>query len=76
MISVIPREYVKNGLDRYVVLNRIAKSVIESRRDAGRHGVHIHGQKSLHGASLSSTMVIDETPVAAGSPYLFGLKTN
>jgi integrase len=34
-IFVIPREHVKNGLDRYVVLNRIAKSVIESCR--GRH---------------------------------------
>ena len=34
-IFVIPRDYVKNGLDRYVVLNRIARSVIESCR--GRH---------------------------------------
>jgi integrase len=32
---VIPRNYVKNGLDRYVVLNRIAKSVINERR--GEH---------------------------------------
>ena len=31
-VFVIPREYVKNGLDRYVVLNRIAHSVIESCR--------------------------------------------
>jgi integrase len=31
-VFVIPREYVKNGLDRYVVLNRTAKSVIESCR--------------------------------------------
>jgi integrase len=34
-IFVIPRDYVKNALDRYVVLNRIARSVIESCR--GRH---------------------------------------
>lgn len=34
-IFVIPREYVKNTLDRYVVLNRVAKSVIESCR--GKH---------------------------------------
>jgi hypothetical protein len=27
-IFVIPRSFVKNGLDRYVVLNRIAKSLI------------------------------------------------
>jgi integrase len=34
-IFVIPRDYVKNALDRYVALNRIARSVIESAR--GRH---------------------------------------
>jgi integrase len=34
-IFVIPRDYVKNALDRYVVLNRIARSVITSCR--GRH---------------------------------------
>ena len=34
-IFVIPRDYVKNALDRYVVLNRIARSVIEDCR--GRH---------------------------------------
>ncbi len=28
-IFVIPPDYVKIGLDRYVVLNRIARSVIE-----------------------------------------------
>jgi integrase len=34
-VFVIPRQFVKNGLDRYVVLNRIARSVIESCR--GKH---------------------------------------
>jgi integrase len=34
-IFVIPRDYVKNGLDRCVVLNRIARSVIERCR--GQH---------------------------------------
>jgi len=34
-IFVIPRDYVKNALDRYVVLNRVARSVIENCR--GRH---------------------------------------
>jgi integrase len=34
-VFVIPRKFVKNGLDRYVVLNRIARSVIESCR--GKH---------------------------------------
>jgi integrase len=34
-IFVVPRRFVKNGLDRYVVLNRVARSVIESCR--GKH---------------------------------------
>jgi integrase len=34
-VFIIPKSYVKNGLDRYVVLNRIAKSVISERR--GEH---------------------------------------
>jgi integrase len=34
-VFIIPRDYVKNGLDRYTVLNRIARSVIESCR--GEH---------------------------------------
>jgi integrase len=34
-VFVIPRAYVKNGLDRYVVLNRVAKSIIEGCR--GEH---------------------------------------
>jgi integrase len=34
-IFVIPRDYVKNALDRYVVLNRNARSVIENCR--GQH---------------------------------------
>lgn len=38
-IFVIPRDYVKNALDRYVVLNRIARSVIASCR--GRHPEYV-----------------------------------
>ena len=34
-VFVIPRGFVKNGLDRYVVLNRVARSVIASCR--GKH---------------------------------------
>jgi integrase len=34
-VFVIPRDFVKNGLDRYVVLNRVARSVIENCR--GEH---------------------------------------
>ena len=34
-VFVVPRAFVKNGLDRFVVLNRVAKSVIDSCR--GEH---------------------------------------
>jgi integrase len=34
-VFVVPRSFVKNGLDRFVVLNRIAKSVIDDCR--GEH---------------------------------------
>jgi integrase len=34
-VFVIPRKIVKNGLDRYVVLNRVARSILESCR--GQH---------------------------------------
>jgi hypothetical protein len=41
-LFVIPRSFVKNGLDRYVVLNRIAKSVIEGCRGEHREFVFTH----------------------------------
>ena len=31
-VFIIPPEHVKNGLERYVVLNRVAKSVIDACR--------------------------------------------
>ena len=34
-VFIIPPEHVKNGIERYVVLNRTAKSVIEA------HGVNM-----------------------------------
>lgn len=38
-VFVVPRKLVKNGLDRYVVLNRVARSVIESCR--GQHAERV-----------------------------------
>lgn len=38
-VFIIPGQYVKNGDDRLVVLNRIASSVIEARR--GKHATHV-----------------------------------
>ncbi len=48
-VFIIPGENVKNGDERLVVLNRVAKSVIESQR--GRHAeyvfVHLHRKGEL-----------------------------
>jgi integrase len=38
-VFVIPKDYVKNGEERLVVLNRVAKSVVESLR--GMHPTHV-----------------------------------
>jgi integrase len=38
-VFIIPGNYVKNGEDRLVVLNRVAASVVETRR--GRHKTHV-----------------------------------
>ncbi len=38
-IFVVPKRLVKDGLDRYVILNRVARSVIESCR--GRHSERV-----------------------------------
>ena len=42
-VFIVPGEYAKNGDERLVVLNRAARSVIESRR--GRHSVHVFSYK-------------------------------
>jgi len=42
-IFIIPRDFVKNALDRYVVLNRIARSVIENCR--GMHSEFVFTRK-------------------------------
>jgi integrase len=39
---VIPKAHVKNGLERYVVLNRIARSVIDNCRGEHRELVFTH----------------------------------
>src|SRR5690606_29574216 len=38
-VFIIPSDYVKNGEERLVVLNRVAKSVVESMR--GVHPTHV-----------------------------------
>jgi integrase len=38
-VFIIPGRFVKNGDERLVVLNRIAKSVVEAQR--GRHATHV-----------------------------------
>jgi integrase len=41
-VFVVPAAHVKNGIDRYIVLNRIAKSVIEECRGAHDEFVFTH----------------------------------
>jgi integrase len=41
-VFVVPRAHVKNGMERVVVLNRIARSVIESCRGEDRNLVFVH----------------------------------
>src|SRR5476651_790472 len=46
-VFLIPGEYVKNGEERLVVLNRVAKSVIIAQR--GRHPVYVFVYASQKG---------------------------
>jgi predicted HicB family RNase H-like nuclease len=52
-IFVIPREHTKFALDRYVVLNRIARSIIESCR--GRHPERVFTYKGNPITSIYNT---------------------
>jgi integrase len=55
-VFIIPGRHVKNSEDRLVVLNRIARSVVEARR--GKHDTHVFAyrgkpiQRMLNGAWL------------------------
>ncbi len=42
-VFIIPGEYVKNADDRLVVLNRVASSVVEARRE--KHETHVFSYK-------------------------------
>jgi integrase len=52
-VFVIPRAYVKNGLDRYVVLNRIAKSVIDGCR--GEHSEFVFTRRGKPIARMNNS---------------------
>ena len=52
-VFIIPRDFVKNGLDRYVVQNRIARSVVESCRGAHPEFVFTHDGKPVAGINNS-----------------------
>jgi integrase len=40
-VFIVPGQFVKNGDERLVVLNRVAKAVVEAER--GRHATHVFG---------------------------------
>jgi integrase len=50
-VFIIPRHHVKNGDERLVVLNRIARSIVETKR--GQHATHVFAYR---GHSLSRMM--------------------
>jgi integrase len=52
-VFVIPRDYVKNGLDRFVVLNRIAKSVIDGCR--GEHSEFVFTRRGKPIARINNS---------------------
>ncbi|HET9445660.1 MAG TPA: hypothetical protein VFO35_05340, partial [Steroidobacteraceae bacterium] len=52
-VFVIPKDYVKNGEERLVVLNRVARSVIESLR--GLHPTHVFVRVPKKGSSQPVT---------------------
>ena len=62
-VFVIPREYVKNGLDRYVVLNRTAKSVLV--RPASRVNLCFTGGRMIDetGCSINRSLPRHAEPV-------------
>jgi integrase len=43
-VFIVPGRFVKNGDDRLIVLNRIAKSVVEAQR--GQHATHVFTYRS------------------------------
>lgn len=52
-VFVIPHQIVKNGLDRYVVLNRVARSIIESCR--GQHSERVFTRRGRPVAKIYNT---------------------
>jgi integrase len=52
-VFVIPKDYVKNGEERLVVLNRVARSVVDSLR--GLHPTHVFVRVPKNGAAQPVT---------------------
>ncbi|HZF14824.1 MAG TPA: site-specific integrase [Steroidobacteraceae bacterium] len=64
-VFIVPGEKVKNGQDRLVVLNRIARSVVDSQR--GRHSefVFVYAPKPRKAKVAESANVSELRPLAA-----------
>ncbi len=52
-VFIIPGERVKNREDRLVILNRVAKSIIEERR--GKHSIHVFTYKERPITRMTNT---------------------
>jgi integrase len=64
-VFIVPGEKVKNGQDRLVVLNRIARSVVDSQRGRHREFVFVYSPKPRKAKAGESANVSELKPLAA-----------
>jgi len=64
-VFIIPGDRVKNDQDRLVVLNRVARSIIESQRGLHRHFVFTYAPPPPRKATTGAQPVPERRPVAS-----------
>ena len=67
-VFIIPRERSKNDEERVVMLNRIAKEVVESQR--GKHSERVHLRREARWTNAQ--YVVEKARIRAGIPGLKG----
>lgn len=64
-VFIVPGEKVKNGQDRLVVLNRIARSVVDSQRGRHREHVFVYVPKQRQAKGGDPAIAPEPRPLAA-----------